>query len=87
MTKTIWIDWNWAKVYTSKEELRKNFEENGDDLLLSFEGWLDEEHVASDVWDISASERAAIKQEYKQYCDACFSDFVEKYFEAIEIEV
>lgn len=85
MKVTVWIDWDHQIFCSSKKELAEDFENS--DCSCNFEGWLDDHYAASEVWNIDADEKTAIKQEYHRYYDTCLEEFIDTYYEAIEIEV
>lgn len=85
MKKTIWADWSGGVICTCKEQLAEEYKNS--DTFDGFGFWLNENYTASDVWEANTEVKAAIEQEYQRYYDACLTDFINDYFEAIEIEV
>lgn len=85
MKVTIWIDWDNQIICSNRKELAEDYEKS--DCCIEFEGWLDDHYTASEVWEVSADTKTAIKQEYKKYSDVCLADFIDAHYEAIEIEV
>lgn len=85
MKLTVWVDWNNQILRSSKKELAEDYEDS--DCYVEFGDWLEDHYIASEIWDINADAKAAIKQEYEKYSETCLADFIDAHYEPIEIEV
>lgn len=85
MSKKIYIDYASENYYTSKEEVKTIFREEGD--YTSFDIFLSYNYDIEEVFNFDERDRERVKEEYEEAINEEFEDWVNKYMTIIDIEV
>ena len=93
--KKIYIDFDEKRVYHSKEEIRKFWEEHCAPFdAMNFEEWLEDQYSAGEIWGICAGASFEtvqkcfknIEEEYQDYYNDCFHEwFINQDFHIEEV--
>ena len=86
MTKKIYIDWEAQSYYTSLEEVRKVFEEDGYNYPL-FEDYLDDNYSSATIFEFTEDEREAVKIDFEKTVLEAMEDWVQERMTVVEVEV
>ena len=86
MTKKIYIDWEAQSYYTSLEDVRHVFEEDGYNYPL-FEEYLNDNYDSVTIFEFTADEREAVKIDFEKTVLEAMEDWVRERMTVVEVEV
>lgn len=86
MTKKIYIDWEAQSYYTSLEEVRQVFEEDGCNYPL-FEDYLDDNYSSATIFEFTADEREAVKIDFEKTVLEAMEDWIQERMTVVEVDI
>lgn len=92
MKVSIWVDWGNQEIYSNFDDIKAQWKDvcDADEVGVAptkFDDWLDEHYTCGDVWSMNEKERRDVLNQYDSYCDDCFQDWLETYFDEVEINI